>query len=114
MPAFGQASEFIEGAFPSLTLPFQGILRITTSSSPVSVVGLRIRYNERSEFLMTTTPPSNEAASTTTAEADFPRILNGSGYTTQFILFSGSAGQTSSGNLKFLTQGGSSFSLNVN
>jgi hypothetical protein len=117
VPAFGQASQFLEDAFPSVPLPFQGILRIATSSSTVSVVGLRIRYNERDDFLMTTTPPANELASTTTAEADFADIVNGTlgsvVYTTQFVLFSGSAGQTSSGNLKFLKQDGSSFSLNL-
>jgi hypothetical protein len=114
IPAFGQAAEFIEDLFPALPLPFQGVMRISTSA-PISVVGLRIRYNERpGEFLMTTTPPTNENAATTTAEADFPHILNGGGYTTQFVLFSGIGGQVSAGNLSFFTQGGAGFNLNVN
>ncbi len=89
-------------------------MRISTSV-PISVVGLRIRYNERpGEFLMTTTPPTDENTATTNAEFDFPHILNGGGYTTQFVLFSGAAGQTSAGNLNFYTQGGGAFNLNLN
>jgi hypothetical protein len=44
----------------------------------------------------------------------FPQLVNGGGYTTQFILFSGSAGQASSGNLSFIKQGGAPFELNFN
>jgi hypothetical protein len=114
IPANGQAAKFIEDLFPALPLPFQGVMRISTASS-ISVVGLRIRYNERAgEFLMTTTPPSSENGPTPPPELDFPHILNGGGYTTQFVLFSGIAGQASSGNLNFFTQGGAAFSLNVN
>jgi hypothetical protein len=113
VPAFGQISKFIGDIFQGLPLPFQGILRVTTSSSSISAVALRIRYNERNEFLMTTTPPANEDTTTTIAEFDFPHILNGGGFTTQFILFSGAAGQTSSGNLKFLRSDSSNLSLNV-
>jgi hypothetical protein len=111
---FGQVAQFLEDVFPALQLPFQGILEITTSSSAISVVGLRIRYNERDEFLMTTTPPTDESSSTTTTESDFPHILNGGGFTTQFILFSGSSGQSATGKLEFHKQDGSSFNLNVN
>jgi hypothetical protein len=114
IPANGQAAEFIEDLFPALPLPFQGVMRISTSSQ-ISVVGLRIRYNERpGEFLMTTTPPTNENTTTTNAESDFPHILNGGGYTTQFVLFSGALGQTSSGNMNFYKQDGTAFSLNLN
>jgi hypothetical protein len=114
VPAFGQTAAFIEDIFSTMPLPFQGIFRVSTSSSSISVVSLRIRYNERHDFLMTTIPPTNEATTTTTAEADFPHFVNGGGFTTQFVLFSGSAGQTSSGDLKFFKQDGTSFSLNVN
>jgi hypothetical protein len=114
IPAFGQTAKFIEDLFPALPLPFQGVMRISSSSS-ISVVGLRIRYNERpGEFLMTTTPPTNENGPTPPPELDFPHILNGGGYTTQFVLFSGIGGQASAGNLNFFTQGGAPFNLNVN
>jgi hypothetical protein len=35
-----------------------------------------------------------------------PQLVDGGGYTTEFILFSGSAGQTFSGTLQFFTQSG--------
>jgi hypothetical protein len=63
---------------------------------------------------MTTLPPSNEAIPPTIGESDFPHIANGGGFTTQFILFSGSPGQTSLGNLNFIKSDGSNFFLNLN
>ena len=42
--------------FQYVSLPFQGLLRLT-SSTPIAVVGLRGRYNERGDFIITTTPP---------------------------------------------------------
>jgi len=114
LPAFGQFSGFLADIFPSLTFPFQGVLEVTTTSPSISAVAERIRFNERGEFLVTTTPPTNENSSTTSAEFDFPHIVNGGGFTTEFILFSGQSGLTSSGNLKFVKQDGSDFSLTVN
>ncbi|MBI4471460.1 MAG: hypothetical protein HY646_02255 [Acidobacteria bacterium] len=107
----GQSAGFVHQLFPNLTLPFQGILRV--SGGNVSVVSLRVLYNERSDFLITTTPPSNEGGTTTGAEFLFPHIVNGGGYTTQFILFSGVAGQASSGSLRFFKTDGSAFSLTL-
>jgi hypothetical protein len=115
IPGNGQVAKFIHEAFPSLAFPFKGVLRISGGASEgLSVVGLRTRTNERGDFLMTTTPPSNEGTPSSTAELDFPHLVNGGGYTTQFILFSGTAGQASSGNLKFLKQDGTAMSLTVN
>ena len=114
VPASGVSPQFLGDVFPDLTLPFQGILRITSPSSNIAVVGLRIRYNERGEFLMTTTPPADENGPTDNNELDFPQILNGGGFTTQFVLFSGAAGQTSSGNLTSFTQQGSVLNLELN
>jgi hypothetical protein len=115
VPANGQQAKFLHEVFPDLPFPFQGILRISGGGAAgLSVVGLRGRYNERGDFLITTTPPSNEAAGVTGAELFFPHVVNGGGYTTQFILFSGSAGQASTGNLRFLKQDGTGLNLTVN
>jgi hypothetical protein len=113
----GQQAAFLSQLFPSLPSSFKGVLRITTPDSGISVVGLRGRYNERQpvpDFLITTTTPSNEAGPVVTNELLFPHLVNGGGYTTQFILFSGTAGQTASGNLRFFKPDGSAFNLNVN
>jgi hypothetical protein len=77
------------------------------------VIGLRARYNERSDFLITTTPASNEAAPPSTATLFFPHIVDSGGYTTQFILFSGNAGQSSSGVMRLFSQSGAPLSFAV-
>ncbi len=106
LPAFGHTARFLGEFFPDLPDPFQGILRVTSASTEVAVVGLRTRYNDRPELLITTTPPSDEAAPITSTERLFPHLADGGGYTTQFILFSGSAGQSSSGSLILIDQSG--------
>jgi hypothetical protein len=102
--------------FPSLTvspgLPFRGLLRITSFSS-IAVAAVRARYNENSSFLITTTPVSNEASSVSTAELVFPQIVDGGGYTTQFVLFSGITDQNTTGILSFFGQDGQPLNLTV-
>jgi len=106
IPANGQLATFINqiAGFESLSSPFRGLLRIT-SATPVSVIGLRGRYNERSEFLITTTPPVTETPAGSAAEKFFAHFANGGGYTTQFILFSG-APQAADGTLLFFSNDG--------
>nr|UXE44168.1 hypothetical protein Hi04_10k_c1170_00015 [uncultured bacterium] len=110
----GQISKLLSDIFPSLPNSFQGVLRITTTSSGISVVGLRTRITERGDFLITTTPPTNENSTPGTASMYFPQVADGGGYTTQFALYSGTAGQITSGVLKFTRQDGSSFSITLN
>jgi sugar lactone lactonase YvrE len=109
LPAYGHIAKFLSELFPNPPLPnpFQGVVRMsTTSPSGISVVGLRTRYNELGDFLITTTPPTNEAAPSNTAASFFPQLADGGGYTTQFILFSGRAGQTASGTMQLFTDSG--------
>jgi hypothetical protein len=113
LPGSGQAAKFLGDLFPSLGSAFQGVVRITTTSSGLSVVGIRTRVNERSDFLITTTPPTVENTTATTHELFFPHLADGGGYTTQFILFSGTTGQSSSGTLGFFDQSGQSLNLTV-
>jgi hypothetical protein len=112
VPPFGHLSKFVHELFPALVLPFQGILRAASSSS-ISMVNLRMRYNERRDFLTTTTPATNEASESTTADLIFPHIVDRGGYTTQFILFNGIAGQTPRGTLRFFGQDGQALNFNV-
>ncbi len=114
IPANGQVAKFLAEVYAgqTLPLPLKGILRISSSGPGLSVVGLRGRYNQRDEFLITTTPASNEAATATSAEMVFPQVVDGGGYTTQFVLFSGTAYQAVSGTLVFVNQNGTPLSLN--
>src|SRR6202007_54865 len=88
LPASGQTAQFFSGIFKAL-VNFKGVLRITSDSSPISVVGLRTRtVNERGDFLVTTIPANNEANPPSADELVFPQIVNGvssaGAYTTQF------------------------------
>jgi hypothetical protein len=117
VPASGHTARFLAQIFPAVPNPFKGVLRISTTAAGISVVGLRARYNERASaeaFIITTTPVSLEGAAPSSAESLFPHLVNGGGYTTQFILFSGTAGQSSSGNLKFVKPDGTGFNLTLN
>jgi len=113
IPASGQIVGYLNDFFPNAPQPFQGVLRVSTSSAPISVVALRQRYNERGDYLITTTPPSIENRSPVAAVRSFPHIVNGAGYTTQFILFSGTAGQTTNGNMKFYRKNGLALGLTL-
>jgi hypothetical protein len=99
VPAGGQVARFLSEIFPAVGSPVKGILRVSTAGSPVSVAALRGRYNERGDFLMSTTPPTIESLPAATAPLIFPHIVNGGGFTTEFILFSGAANQTANGDL---------------
>ena len=116
VPAGGQSAVFLNQiqGFESLAAPFQGVLRVTTpSSGGISMIGLRGRYNERGDFLITTTAPVLENTAATSAELLFPHFVDGAGYVTQFILFSGYAGQTSSGVIQYFSQGGQPLALRI-
>ena len=120
IPRAGQVAKFIYELFPEISAPFSGILRIaSTFPSPfhsrttdLAVVGLRGRTNERGDFLMTSIPPINESVSTASATF-FPYIADGDGWSTEFILFGGTAGQSSAGHLGFFTQSGAPWFLNL-
>jgi hypothetical protein len=111
IPANGQTAKFLNEIFPRIPSPFAGILRISTTDTRLAVVGLRTRYNERGDFLITTTPPTDEAATASTGELDFPHVINGTGMTTQIVLFSGVAGQSSSGTVLFLSSDGNPLNI---
>ena len=113
LPPESQIAKFLSDApgFENVSLPFQGMLRVT-SSAPIAVTGLRARYNERNDFLMTTTPPVPED-SATGAEIFFPQFADAGGYSTQFVLFSSGGDQSLSGTVRFVSPGGDPVSLKL-
>ena len=111
LPPSGQIARFIDEIF-ALPDNFSGVLRVT-STGEVSIVGLRLRVNERGEIKITTTPPANETAASTTEETFFPHIVDSGGWSTQFILFSGTAGQAASGTLSFIDASGQPLDLPI-
>jgi hypothetical protein len=91
-------------------LPSQGVVRLSSTSS-ISVTGLRGRYNERNDFLITTTLAVDEATPLSTSQLYFPHIADSGGYTTQFVLMT----QASSfaGTLQIISQSGEPLDLTV-
>ena len=112
VPANGQTALFLNQVpgFASLQSTFKGVLRLS-STAQISVVGLRGRYNERSDFLITTTLPSNEGATPSRAHFFFPHFADSGGYTTQFILLSGQLNQSPSGTMGLFSQSGQLLTL---
>lgn len=113
IPAGGQKALLLSqvpgfGSLPTV----RGVLRVT-SSTPISVMGLRARYNERRDFLITTTPATSEAAAPV-GPLYFPHIADSGGFTTQFILFSATPEQQPySGAVQFFSPSGEPLSLNL-
>src|SRR5262249_5860954 len=108
-----QVAKFLNEIFTTVPQSLKGMLRITASAPGISAAGLRGRYNERGDFLITTTPMIDDTTSISGPQF-FPHIASGGGYTTQFVLFSGTAGQATSGSLVFTAQDGSSWNLVLN
>jgi len=105
IPANGRVSRFLYELFPTLSTPFQGVIRII-ADTPVSAIGLRTRTNERNDFLITTTAPAPLATTSTTAGSlVFPHLVDGGGYTTQIIIIGNGAGDYP-GTMQFFGQSG--------
>ena len=111
LPPSGQIARFLDEIF-ALPDNFSGVGRVT-STAEVAIVGLRLRVNERGELKVTTTPPSNETGPTTMVEKFFPHIADSGGWSTQFILYSGAAGQAASGTLRFIDASGQPLDLPI-
>ncbi len=109
LPPSGQVARFLDEIFDSLPGDFSGVLRVT-STTDVAIVGLRLRFNDRGELKMTTTPPSDETRAPTIMDRFFAHIVDSAGWSTQFILFNGTAGQIS-GTLSFIDTAGEPWNL---
>jgi len=67
--------------------------------------------NERGDFLISTMPVSNDLDGSTTLI--FPHIVEGGGYTTEFIVFGTRGGESASGTIRFFDQAGKPVTLSV-
>ena len=110
IPPSGQYAKFLDEIFDSLAGTFSGVLRIE-GSAEVAVVGLRLRQNAMGELKMTTTPPSNEMDAATSDDRFFAHFVDSAGWSTQFILYTGTPGQAASGTLSLIGQSGQPLEL---
>jgi hypothetical protein len=117
LPPRGQIAQLLSqiDGFKPLKTPFQGTLRITTSSPVgVAVIGLRGRINERGDYLITTTPPVSELAPGNAAGwTYFPHWVDGGGYATQFVLLDVGADSATTGTFRTISQKGGSLPLAI-
>jgi len=114
LPGLGQRAMFLNQipGFTGLPSSFQGQLRISTNTpSGLVVTGLAGRFNERGDFLITTTAAVDETSAPSRAELFFPQIADGGGYTTQFILLSGLPDQIHAGRFRFFSSSGQPLDL---
>ena len=109
LPPSGQAARFLNDIF-SLPDNFSGVLRVT-STADIAIVALRLRVNENGEIKVTTLAPSNEMDPPTSENRFFAHLADSGGWSTQFILFSGTAGQAASGTLSFIDTAGQPWDL---
>ena len=111
LPPSGQVARFLDQIF-SLPDNFSGVLRVT-STADVAIVALRLRVNANGEIKVTTLAPSNEMDPSVSEDRFFTHLADSGGWSTQFILFSGAAGQASSGTLTFIDASGQPLDLSV-
>ena len=99
LPPGGQTSRMLDQII-SLPQDFtSGLLRVSASSGEVAVVALRVRINARGELKASTLWPQNETAPATFGDRFFAHLADTGGWTTELILYSGTAGEVSSGTL---------------
>jgi len=99
----------------NLPSSFRGVLRVSSNTS-ISAVGLRARYNERGDFLISTTPAIAADPPISTEEVIFPQVVTGSGYTTEFVLMSTGGASTNTpaaGNVVLASQTGTELPLQL-
>ena len=110
IPAQGQIAKLLTELAPAVSPSYMGMLRVTASSD-ISVVGLRLRNNERGDTLITATPALSENMPVPSAPVFFPHFVKGGGFTTQVLLLGTGNGQET-GTLRLFASSGSPADLN--
>jgi hypothetical protein len=82
-----------------------GTLEIT-SDQPLSILALRGTFNQRDNFLITTTPVADLTQSLSSTPLYFPQFVDGGGYTTSLILMN-TSGSPETGRFQIMDAGGS-------
>lgn len=82
----GHSAKFADQFISGLPAGFTGVLDIS-GSAPFAAITVRSLCNEREDFLLTTFPVA-DFARRAVSPVVFPRIVDGGGYMTQFILLS--------------------------
>ena len=99
LPPGGQTARMLDEIIDLPEDFSSGVLRVSASSGEVVVVALRTRINARGELKASALWPQNETAPATFGDRFFAHLADTGGWTTELILYSGTAGEVSSGTL---------------
>jgi hypothetical protein len=107
LPGHGQSARYIH-EIPDLRMPpnFRGLLVAAARSGSIVLSGIRGRYNERGDYFETTVAPVDSSAPGTNATKSFPHLVDGKGYRTTMVLFSGTSEQAGSGFVRIYNAAG--------
>ncbi|MBI3939284.1 MAG: hypothetical protein HY315_00480 [Acidobacteria bacterium] len=109
IPPGGQIAKFAKDLFPSVQVPFVGVLDLSGSSN-FAATALRQTTNPRSEPILTTVPLANLVRQTGEDTLIFPHLVQGAGFQTEIILLD-TAGAPLAGTARFLAQSGEAMTL---
>jgi sugar lactone lactonase YvrE len=112
VPAHGQIAAFLNeisgfdaSAVRGARLPYRGVLS-AKSSALFSMIGIRGRYNERGDFLASTTLPVSESPLPPATVLIIPHFADSGGFSTQFVVFNANGGQAAPGFITFFGDAG--------
>jgi hypothetical protein len=106
IPAHGQKAAFLSEipGLDVLSLPYQRVVS-AQSSGLFSMIGIRGRINERGNFLASATLPVNDD-SPLTSPLFIPHFADSDGFSTEFVVFTPSGIQSSSGFVTYFGDSG--------
>jgi hypothetical protein len=113
LAANGQADVNLLALFTGLPAATKGVLRISSATLTLSVAAQRMYINPSGQIIASALPVSNENAVGSSSPMYFPIIFDGTGYFTQMDLFSGVTDQSTTGQLRFVKQDGTPWTLNI-
>jgi Beta-propeller repeat len=115
IPANGQFAAYLQQlpGLEGLPASFQGVIRLSVQSgSGVTASSFRILYNEREDYLVTTTGPLNENAGMP-GRVVFPYITDSTGYTTQIVLINPPGVQGGAGVVRYWAADGTPLQIDT-
>ena len=111
LPPHGHISRFVSELFPVIDTPFTGVLHVVANEkgspatpAPVTLTGLRGRYNSRNEFIVATVMPVVNTGRGTTVFY-LPHLVTGGGYTTRIFVVNTAYG-LAAGDVRFWSADG--------
>jgi len=91
--------------------PFLGVIRVS-SDTPIAVTTVRVRVNERGDYVINAAVPVNVNDPVVASELFFPHLAVGGGFDLQFVLINPQTG-ADSGTMRFIAPDGDPLPIRV-